>query len=157
MNQWRSPSEFLRSVKFVCMFSVSWLQKALAFSLSLSLVPQIDSEVQKKLTHITNIVTIIYISIPVKPRFKTHLVHVAELLAAHDNRRHLTVHNYWNASQRIGNHWLLKIQKIPVQKPLHKSIAFAGTQVSWPNTWDVGVLSHVLNYCRSIWCCVVFV
>lgn len=86
---------------------------------------------------------LVFLAHIVKSAFKRYLVYVAELLAAHDNRRHLALHNYWNASQRVSNHWLLQVQKVPVQKPLHKPITSARTQVSLPD-------ADLLLYCVYI-------
>lgn len=90
-----------------------------------------------------------FLALIVNSAFKRYLVYFAELLAPHDNRRHLTLHNYWNTSQRTSNHWLLKIQKIQVQEPLHKSITFARAQVSLTdgvivNVWTTLIKSVVL-------------
>lgn len=86
---------------------------------------------------------LVFLALVVKSAFKRYLVYVAELLAAHNNRRYLALHNYWNASQRVSNHWLFQFQKVPVQKPLHKPITSARTQVSLPD-------ADLLLYCVYI-------
>lgn len=85
-----------------------------------------------------------FLALIINSAFKRYLGYFAELLAPRDNRRHLTLHNYWNTSQRISNHWLLKIQKIQIQESLHKSITFARTQVSLTDTVNVNVWTTLI-------------
>lgn len=90
-------------------------------------------------------VLLVFLALIVNSAFERYLVYFAELLAPHDNRRHLTLHNYRNTSQRISNHWLLKIQKIQIQEPLHKSITFARTQVSLTDVVVVNVWTTLIT------------
>lgn len=143
---------------------LSWLWKvSLAFNFLLSWFRYLNQCWDpERLMYITYIVavTVIYslssLLLIVNSAFKRYLVYFAELLAARNNGRHLTLHNYWNTSQRISNHWLLEIQKIQVQEPLHKSITFARTQVSLIDAVIVNVLWNMLNYSNKI-CCVLLI